>query len=304
MERNGEPRYRKKTERTDATREENKLGEPSGAVRKEPVVCTIGLARSVESAYQSSQQWPGFHAFWVVDSAIDPNELQAIYDELGMDPPSSDIANVLNGNVATFQVLQPESRALQQHTWQSAVDHAMKHVRATGYPCEYYFLLHDDIKWFLNPSFKPASPSKITNTGTRVHGNLADELHSVLSTYRPAVVGFSWQYSDITFSGAKECASTWAHLRAAPLTSLESSVGVYHASIAEFLLPFPPTGSDGSPFLNEKDVSLSTVWVNMFVPFMFRSHAVRVNSIRYTLRNPRTGQPRAIPLPIETLDNP
>lgn len=74
----------------------------------------------------------------------------------------------------------------------------------------------------------------------RVAGSLSQELHDVLSTMKPAVLGFSWEYADVMFGGSKECASTWAHHRMAPLTTMESSVGVYHATVAEFLFPFPP----------------------------------------------------------------
>lgn len=117
-----------------------------------PVVCIVGVAESFTSAYASSLNWPGFHSFWVVDG-MTARDIRSAYIRAGIPLPTQDIANVLDGKSIVFQVLQPEWEG-KGPSWQSAVNSVLQYTRVSGYPCEYFFLMHDRSSWFLNPSFK------------------------------------------------------------------------------------------------------------------------------------------------------
>ncbi len=143
-------------------------------------------------------------------------------------------------------------------------------------------LTRDELRWSVDPAFRDAYAPVDKGNNKDVlplDGNVlpALPLHEVLAEFHPAVLAFPWDAADAAFSGAQACAATWKAQRVAPLTHFESSLGVYHASIIRELLPLRR-----SVHVNTPEVFASSAWYNAVLPFLFKSHALRFNAVRYS----------------------
>jgi hypothetical protein len=249
----------------------------------DPEVCIVGLAESSDSAHKLFQEWGRFHAFWVIPS-LRLDEITPAYASLGIQEPPTDILAVLHQETPSFHIVpyRPKGGIV---TWSDAVQAAMAYSDSKGYQCSHFFIQHDRVTW------KQVDSS---STNLPLNPSYAVEILSVLKEYRPAVLSFPWNSVDSSFQGAQECARKWNHLRVAPLTVVDAAVGVYHVSVARFLFP---VASDRAHSLQD---SLAVVWLNMFVPLLFRTHAVRLNTISYV---PRRVSSVSFPLPPESFDS-
>ena len=230
------------------------------------------------------------HSFWVVEQSQDA--LIAAAKQLHIQLARNNIADVLDGRVSLFNAISMVVDG-GPVTWEQAIVLGLNETRRLGYPCEYFVLTNDEVRWHVDTSFTevPDEDIVIPDRGARVVGGVSAELHSVLAEYHPAVLGFPWLGADLRFAGATACATEWKEQRVVPLTVMEASVGVYHASIVHELFPLVR-----SKHLNTAAALTASAWYNMVLPFMFKSHAIRLNSIGYS-RAPDSSVARQVRIP-------
>lgn len=142
---------------------------------------------------------------------------------------------------------------------------AIEAIRSSGCRCQYYFATDDDLVW------------TVTDVGRRHHGtsSLLPCLLEYLHTWRPAVTAFRWPWGDQEISGLHKFSEADSGTLVQPATGFDNGALIFHSSIVDFFIPIW-LGHDFRAAFTEQHSFL-----NMFIPFLFMSNAIRYNGIEY-----------------------
>ena len=189
--------------------------------------------------------------------------------------------------------------------WKQGIAAGLQRSRQLGVPCDYFFTMDDDIEWTIAPAFSDvlqmsddidvaAADSSHAATHFPDHHydtDLTKELAFVLSSWTPAVAAFGSKIEESSYDGAKAVAALYKDDRVAPLTSVDSGNVLYHASIIDFVIPMAPNGEGGF----SGNWTLPGAWLNMYLPLLFKSNAICINSIAYNDVISSKARPRPSP---------
>jgi len=139
---------------------------------------------------------------------------------------------------------------------------AIEAIRSSGFECQYYFATDDDLVW------------TVTDVGRRHHrtSSLQQCLLEFLHSWRPAVTAL---WGDREISGLQEFSAADPGTLVQPATGFDNGALIFHSSIVDFFIPIW-LGNDFQAAFTEQHSFL-----NMFIPFLFMSNAIRYNGIQY-----------------------
>jgi hypothetical protein len=262
-----------------------------------------------------SKQWKGLHAVWAIwdeDSATLDNEVLRLQRDIGAWRPVAAVASAFlvmthptpftpvtmstchtDGPPPTVytlfdrfddhgDVFYPFACPRQHCQWRDGLHAALRVARRLKLPCDYFFTVEDDVEWSIPPKFAATSQSPKTSqrkalTADGLSSALTEELRSVLHSWKPAVAAFGAPVEEATMPNLKTIADAFADDKVAPMTCFDAGSIVFHASIADFLMPYAPTGDGGF----NGNWTMPGLWLNMFLPSMFRPRSIRINSIGF-----------------------
>jgi hypothetical protein len=141
--------------------------------------------------------------------------------------------------------------------------------------------MDDGLHWEFNEKFSETVQGDtmvVNGTNATASPNLiTPELRFVLQTWLPAVAGFPLQNEHL-LPNAAALASAFNSSRVAPLVQFDPAIALYHVSVVDFVFPGAPEGEGGF----SGSSLLSGVWISVLLPQVFKSQAIRINSVLYT----------------------
>ena len=153
----------------------------------------------------------------------------------------------------------------QNTTHASAWEIALQLMRADKQACDYYFATDDDLVWELTHAGMESCGSKV----------LENCLLKFLSVWQPAVTTFKWPWGDDFYEPLRDMVHNHEDSLMQPATGFDNGAIVFHASIVDFFIPIW-LGDGFRPAF-----TVQHTFQNYFAPFLFMSHAIRFNGIRY-----------------------
>ena len=153
----------------------------------------------------------------------------------------------------------------QNTTHASAWEIALQVMRSEQRACDYYFATDDDLVW------------ELTDAGVDDCGSDAMEncLLNFLSVWQPAITTFEWPWGDNFYEPLKDMVHTHKDGLTQPTTGFDNGAIIFHTTVIDFFIPIW-LGDDFRPAF-----TVQHTFLNFFAPFLFMSHAVRFNGIRY-----------------------
>ncbi|DBB13178.1 TPA: hypothetical protein ACH3X3_004928 [Trebouxia sp. C0006] len=142
---------------------------------------------------------------------------------------------------------------------------ALEAIRKSKRHCDFFFATDDDLQW------------TATDVGVNVHKtNVVEKcVLQFLADWYPAVTTFMWPWGDEVFASLRDLTALHEKALVQPATGFDNGALIFHRSVVDFFVPVW-LGSDFTPAY-----TIQHTFQNFFIPFLFQSHAIRYNGVRY-----------------------